>query len=110
MKKGIISFTVLSLSVLGFFVLSPKQERWYDAFNRFATYSGDELNNLPKYDRPDLAELHDFQMTKDLSLGYPPTERLIQGYEYTRSLMSGRRAIEGVKWTERGPNNFGGRT
>ncbi|WP_281353138.1 PKD domain-containing protein [Fulvivirga kasyanovii] len=65
-------------------------------------------------DRPDLAAAHDFEMTKDPSLGYPPVERKIRAFKTTRGLLEKKRinakAIANVKWNERGPNNVGGRT
>lgn len=77
---------------------------------RYLAMSNEELNNLPKYDRPDLADLHNFEMTKDPSLGYPPSERIYEAFEQTRKLTSKRRTTSEAKWVERGPNNFGGRT
>ncbi len=67
-----------------------------------------------KYDRPDLAMLQNFEMTADPKLGYPPTERLLDAFEQAKTKFSDRHglqtAIAGVNWTERGPDNVGGRT
>jgi PKD repeat protein/photosystem II stability/assembly factor-like uncharacterized protein len=72
------------------------------------------VKKLPKMDRPDLAGLHDYEMTKDLQLGYPPTERKLAAYEELKSRKTRRsldlRAIPNTTWQERGPNNVGGRT
>ncbi|MDN5199939.1 PKD domain-containing protein [Fulvivirgaceae bacterium BMA10] len=74
----------------------------------------EELMNLPKYDRPDLAALHDFEMTKDPNLGYPPAERKLVAYKEAKRRLAARigplGAIQGVNWVERGPDNVAGRT
>ena len=35
----------------------------------------EEIMEIPKYDRPDMAVIHDFNMTKDPSLNDVPVER-----------------------------------
>jgi len=68
----------------------------------------------PKTDRPDLAAQQNFQMTKDPTLGYPPIERNITAFEIAKARLaknsSTHASIAGVNWTERGPDNVGGRT
>jgi hypothetical protein len=50
-------------------------------------------------------------MTMDPALGYVPYERLAAAQEYTKSLMSNATLrTNALAWTERGPNNVGGRT
>lgn len=69
--------------------------------------------NTRKKDRPDLAAAQEIEMTKSPILGYPPTYRKIQAFEETKRLLQRKnntKAIANVKWTERGPNNVGGRT
>ncbi|MCB9302573.1 MAG: PKD domain-containing protein [Lewinellaceae bacterium] len=58
---------------------------------------------------------HQFEITKDPALGYPPTERLIKAIEETRRRQAifATRSPEGIldaRWRERGPDNIGGRT
>ena len=48
---------------------------------KYGHLSYDEMMQLPKQDRPDLAALQHFEMTKDVSLGYPPIERKLEAYE-----------------------------
>ncbi len=71
-------------------------------------------HRLVKRDRMDLAMQHEFELTKDPATNTIPTERLMVALEYMRTLQSETNkvagAIPGVNWTERGPNNFGGRT
>jgi PKD repeat protein len=72
-----------------------------------------EIKKLSKRDRPDLAALQDFEMTEDPKLGYPPIQRKITAYNYAKRLLrlkERQKAISGVEWTERGPNNIAGRT
>jgi PKD repeat protein len=62
------------------------------------------------------AFLYNFEITKDLELGYPPVERLIPALEHTRQLQEqyanafSRGDLTAPRWRERGPNNIGGRT
>jgi Secretion system C-terminal sorting domain len=57
----------------------------------------------------------EFLMAVDPRLGYVPTERLIEGEERARQIMgslgtNSPSVISALSWTERGPNNVGGRT
>lgn len=56
----------------------------------------------------------DFERTKDLSLGYPPIELMIDALEQTRRMQAefanSRNTLENNRWKEVGPNNIGGRT
>ncbi|MTI20307.1 PKD domain-containing protein, partial [Fulvivirga sp. RKSG066] len=71
------------------------------------------FEEIPKEDRPDLAAQHEFDMTKDPNLGYPPIHRKIDAFKEAQRLLrrkSSGKAIANVQWDERGPNNVGGRT
>ncbi|MBN2776962.1 MAG: T9SS type A sorting domain-containing protein [Bacteroidales bacterium] len=69
------------------------------------------FDDMDKSDRPDLRAEHDFLMTFDPYLGYVPKERLFEAYRITKQRLSdGKNPIPGATWTERGPNNVGGRT
>lgn len=68
-------------------------------------------NTLAKFDRFDLALQREIELTKDLTTNTVPKERLVDArramemsYDPTRA------AISGIVWSERGPNNIGGRT
>ncbi|UTW63757.1 T9SS type A sorting domain-containing protein [bacterium SCSIO 12741] len=73
-----------------------------------------EWKKVPKEDRPDLAWEQDFLRTMDPKTGRPMTERLFP----ILASMHGGSAQQGLapgggssnQWTERGPNNVGGRT
>src|SRR6185295_5635634 len=53
-----------------------------------------------------------FMQTRDLSLNYVPTERLEAALTYEKMLESSARpsGTLAMNWSERGPNNVGGRT
>ncbi len=78
-----------------------------------AEINEEELENaIPLQDRIDLAWQQEFEMTKDPALGYVPRERLYQSWYYMKSIQNqmNKTAIAGIQWTERGPNNQGGRS
>lgn len=77
-----------------------------------ADYTDIKTSKIPKRDRIDLAWQQEFEMTKDISLGYVPIERLIPAFNYAKASLAARtnEAIPGIQWTALGPKNFGGRT
>ncbi len=77
-----------------------------------ATVSPIISNKLDKKTRADLANLQNFEMTKDPALGYVPRERLwLATKELEERLNTKSKAsIPGIVWRERGPNNVSGRT
>lgn len=70
----------------------------------------EEWRNIPKADRPDLAYEFEYLRTMDPALGTVPDERLIIASAQMEEFFSEKAAIAGVSWTERGPDNVGGRT
>jgi len=82
-----------------------------DQVSLYQDFSPDEISEIPKYDRPDMAVMQDFNMTKDPSINDVPVDRTVRTFERIRRNISlNRAAIQGVNWEERGPNNIGGRT
>ncbi len=70
-----------------------------------------ELKQLPKADRPDLAFEQDFLLTMDPKTGTIPIGRLGAANALATDLKGiSRRNMPTSVWTERGPNNVGGRT
>ena len=69
-----------------------------------------EVPKIPMRDRADLASRQNIEMTRDLTTGEVPTERLLQAKKYKDELLATQRAPLVVNWVERGPNNVGGRT
>lgn len=72
----------------------------------------EEKFQLLRYNGAAYYARYEFEMTKDVALGYVPRERLAAALEYTRKLQENavRGAIPDIVWTERGPNNVSGRT
>jgi len=71
---------------------------------------------LERQDGVDMAMAYELEITKDPALNIAPRERLISADTYRKqklSALSGSRtttAVSGINWSERGPNNVGGRT
>jgi hypothetical protein len=80
------------------------------------TIEGEET--IPLQDRMDLAMQQEFELTKDPATNTVPKERLLTALNYAEKLRSEtvnksnstKTALPGITWTERGPNNIGGRT
>ncbi|KAB2815665.1 PKD domain-containing protein [Phaeocystidibacter marisrubri] len=73
----------------------------------------EELNSIPKKDRPDLAWEQNFLATIDPALGRPAPERLSVVYQTIAAQYNSNKVTPGfatTPWEERGPNNVGGRT
>ena len=109
--KRVLHISLLVTAVAIIAIIPEQIKREEHPMNKFLSMSNKELNSLDKYDRPDLAALQNFEMTKDPALGYPPTERLLKAHREMKAMNASARAqSSGSTWTERGPNNFGGRT
>ena len=75
----------------------------------------EEEQEIPLQDRMDLAIQQEFDITKDPATNTVPRERLLHAMNYSQQLRTFQGnyrmgAISNVNWTERGPNNIGGRT
>jgi PKD repeat protein len=73
----------------------------------------EENGEFSKQDMMDKAWEYEFEITRDPVLNTVPRERLLTAYRYMEELRAEgetRAAIPNFNWTERGPNNFGGRT
>ncbi|SMD36823.1 Por secretion system C-terminal sorting domain-containing protein [Reichenbachiella faecimaris] len=121
MRKPILATTLVALLVSVFLIKygnKKTEERnpyisQIEKYEKVKNLSYEEIKNLPKRDRPDLALLQEFETTKDLSLGYPPVQKKIKAFDLAKEKLAKKastRAIAGVEWAERGPNNVGGRT
>lgn len=69
----------------------------------------EEISKIPKYDRPDLAVSQNYDMTRDPLTKTVPVVRALEVFQEMKN-SSSRAPIAGVNWTERGPDNVGGRT
>ncbi len=114
---------ILSLSsILWFYKSVPsddyqlvleKYERHKALADNYRQGNYKSVKELPRRDRPDLAFLQDFELTKDPALGYPPSDRRFEAFEIGKQKLAKKaaaKAIDNVIWQERGPNNVGGRT
>jgi PKD repeat protein len=109
--KNIAIVCSVLLVLASFWVLNPV---WiFDGKNARGVIFNSETK-VPKKDRMDLAWLLEKELTQDPNTGDVPRERLLAAWQYQQQLIakqgSGKAAIPGVSWTERGPNNCGGRT
>jgi hypothetical protein len=71
--------------------------------------SEESEGKFPLQDRLDLAYQQEFEMTRDLSTNSIPKERLIIAENYIRTQNQANKTQALINWTERGPNNIGGR-
>jgi hypothetical protein len=97
--KKLLLFLIATMPIL-FSCNNNKMEKYEDE------------GKMLKQDRMDLAWAHEKEMTKDLTTGEVPTERLLVAYNamqnQSSSLVAG--AIPNLNWVELGPKNCGGRT
>lgn len=79
-------------------------------YAKYENISQEKLDFLPKYDRPDLAELHNFRMIVNPYTFTVPHQQRFKVIKYVNeySKRLHKAAIPSTRWTERGPNNFGG--
>lgn len=118
MRRTFLKLSAFTLSLLFLsYLFHPKSSRqeWkeYVLSHPYSQTSGmslDELQKLPKRDRPDLAMQQNFIMTVDPRTGDVPVERLVRAFSEQKSSIKQFDAISNVSWTEMGPNNIGGRT
>ncbi len=101
-KLLLITVSILTVFGLGTRIVSMTQKKGHS-------------EKVTKQQRIQGAIEEDFKRTKDLALGYPPTEELIKAIEETKRMQaqqshSQRSMITNAKWRERGPSNIGGRT
>ncbi len=119
-NSKLLGFAILGIILSMIFFISKRSDREeYEHFinnHEFAKHSGlswDEIKQIPKQDRPDLAWEQNFLMTLDPNLGYPPVKRLLPIYEKVREQKKLKAGIPGDginnSWVERGPNNVAGR-
>jgi len=86
-------------------------------YNNRKPIAEEEMKAMAKLDRPDLAIEREFVMTVNPSIGRPTPEVLLPTIEkvsnYRKAFLAKTlpgSELDQAKWTERGPNNIGGRT
>lgn len=102
------------LFALLFSVVATASYFTFQHFNKTATSEYNEEYGEEEGDkRTRIAEMmrQQFELTKDPTLGYPPTERLMNVYNYIENTAFDKNApITNARWTEHGPYQVGGRT
>ena len=77
-------------------------------------YTQDEISEMPKRDRPDLAWEQNYLETMNPAMGRPEREKLSPILAMTKNMQQNLQSTApgnpGSPWAERGPNNVGGRT
>jgi hypothetical protein len=115
MKKRFLplTFCVLAIACLAIFgkrIFSPEKELVAELVElRDEEESGDQ-----KQQEQEERAQHERLMTMDPALGYAPKERLFAAEEKTKQIMTEyfreNSPMALMNWTERGPNNIGGRS
>ncbi len=89
------------------------QEKFIRNFMEENSYKVSEVKKLPKKARPDLKYYHDFLMMRDPNTNTIPHEKILDAFNQKESRLNSlsylNRKTE-INWTERGPNEQGGRT
>ncbi|HAA10223.1 MAG TPA: hypothetical protein DCE41_00450, partial [Cytophagales bacterium] len=112
---GMLAVALAAGSYFTYFSSPTPSDGEQAQLDMLAQYEGltyDEVQEMAKQDRPDLAMLQNLEMTKDPNLGYVPDGAGLRAYRTVQKRASEfqAQAIPGVSWTERGPNDIGGRT
>jgi Secretion system C-terminal sorting domain len=114
MKKILLLLFITALILLAFFYAFDFTKAKVSQQKK-GTPSKTDIKEVNKQEELELRGHHEFIMTVDPKLGYVPTERLFEGEKRAGEIMQflGRSTpsvISALTWTERGPNNIGGRT
>ncbi|MCR9152995.1 MAG: T9SS type A sorting domain-containing protein [Bacteroidetes bacterium] len=126
--KGRVAFALVFAASLyfGWEYFSEETVDKHEAYGEFLaqhpfsnrSISLEELEAMPKADRPDLAGEQNFLMTMDPALGYPTPERLVAARErllaaqneFRFKVANDSSNLPNLIWEERGPYDVGGRT
>ena len=102
MRKSLPYVALLCLVISGIFLIPSKKKVSTDMPERSAKY--DNIQQIME---------QEFRRTRDPRLNRVPRERLLIAREVQNArlaAMEASMAVPGINWTERGPNNIGGRT
>lgn len=114
MKKTLLIIAVTSMVAIGFYY-SNNIHKTKTLKQQADIILGKNINEANKQEELEQRAKHEFLMAVDPGLGYVPTERLAAGEERAKQIMeslgpNNSSIISALSWTERGPNNIGGRT
>ncbi len=114
-------FSVLALSTVVYFVISPQQNRHKPAFdtstskglNTYLFARKEQDKYKPKFDKPDLAMQEEIALRSEVNkpFAYPQGWRLEARRQAMQEKLPALYKTGGtLQWVERGPDNFAGRT
>jgi len=111
-KPTLLALTALLL-IIGYFTWEHFSTQKKE--NKVSKEKAADADIDARQDGVDLAMAYEFEITKDPDLNIVPREKLIAADNYRRLKLStlnnrAATAVSGINWTERGPNNVGGRT
>lgn len=110
MKKFTLAFG-LAIALLGLlYVVRPQVSSFIEKENQEENELFESQNKLRYIEE---AIRQEFELTKSPVTGDVPRQKLLEAKEYAAQRLKQRangRAIQGINWVERGPNNVGGRT
>jgi len=116
-KNGLVASVLIAI-ILIFSIFpneSTKREKYENylnnQFENIEEFSKEELKEMPKPTRPDLAAIQNYYMTLDPELGRVPLERLVDAYHETKLQINQARlkSSEQIEW-ENLEVEMGGRT
>ena len=106
-----VAFTVISVSAMALVITFSSRQSTSISIGDSTSSELEEINQLAKYDRPDLAVSQNLEMTRDPLTNTAPVNRTLRALQRVKSkAFDTKAAISGVNWVERGPDNVGGRT
>lgn len=107
-------FAVLAITFISLVLITPSLKKKDGVplkgyYQKYKDISKGEADQMPKYDRPDLAVIQNFEMTRDPQTNQVPIARAFEALSQIRA-NSILHQTGDVNWNERGPDNVGGRT
>jgi len=117
-KRSTLVVLAALLFIFGYFTWEHYTEKKYEGKEREheEEMEGEEdMDKDQRQDGIDLAMAYEFKITNDPVLNTVPRERLIAADNYRKQKTASfnnrtATAVSGISWSERGPNNVGGRT
>ena len=106
MKKHLLTFTIIAVAL--FFQQCKQVNNNQTKVEKQETTTAIVADGTEKQDGIREAQEMEFEMTKDIALGYVPKERLIAAYEKMvddrKNSPNGPSSTLALTWAERGPN------
>jgi trimeric autotransporter adhesin len=117
-KRPTLVVLVALLCIFGYFTWEHFSEKKHKGKEKEheEKVGEDDMDKDTRQDGIDLAMAYEIELTKDPALNRVPRERLMAADNYRKQKLAAfnssrtTTAISGISWSERGPNNVGGRT